>query len=190
MDNAPLELFEVLEELSLRAIDWPVIVVSRSKQIAVAVEAMKRGAIDFLPQAIEADDLQTALSEAEDRLSRGAAAARRDAQRRLAALTPRERDIAFALQRGGSNKVIAFRLGISVRTVEAHRANLMWKLGVSSFAEAVLLIARSGLTERMQETARSITFPERFKRGVANQQPRQPSRTGVDPHKQAALAAY
>jgi two-component system response regulator FixJ len=65
---------------------------------------------------------------------------------RLVRLSPRERDIALALFAGRSNKAVAHLLGISVRTVEMHRAHIMAKLGVKTIAEAAVLATHAGLT--------------------------------------------
>lgn len=138
---------QFMAELLRRGIDWPVIALSRSCELRTAVEAMKLGAIDFLAKPIDIEALLSALGQGSLTLEQAirASEARRTAEERVACLTARELDISLALVRGQANKVVAHQLGISVRTVEAHRANIMVKLGVRSLAEMVLLVTQAGL---------------------------------------------
>lgn len=139
---------DVLAELAKRDIDWPVIAISSRGELAVAVDAMKLGAVEFLQKPLQLDALEQALAFAADTLDRtvGARTARQEAQDRVAKLTPREVDIGLALLRGMANKSAAHELGISVRTVEMHRAHILEKLGVKSLAEAAVLMTQAGLT--------------------------------------------
>jgi two-component system response regulator FixJ len=100
---------------------------------------MKTGAVDFIEKPFEKDALLASLQEAFQRLSRKEATKdrKKDAEVRLHALTPRERDVLDGLAQGLPNKTIAYDLGISPRTVEIHRANLMTKLAVRSLSEAL-----------------------------------------------------
>lgn len=136
-----------LADLRRRQVEWPLIMVGACDDIGTAVAAMKHGAWDFLQSPLDADTLNTALDLAESALERllPETEGRRQAQMRLSTLTSRETDIALALLGGLPNKVIAYQLGISVRTVEAHRANIMVKLGVKSLAEMLLLMTQAGL---------------------------------------------
>lgn len=136
---------QLMGELLRRGSDWPVIAVSRAPELRTAVEAMKLGAIEFLAKPIDIEALLSALGEASLALENSVLAneKRRSAEERVACLTPRERDISSALVRGQANKMTAHQLGISVRTVEAHRANIMMKLGVRSLAELVLLVTEA-----------------------------------------------
>ena len=139
---------EVLAEMVRADVDWPVIATSSRGELAVAVDAMKLGAIDFLQKPLQRDRLEAALAFAADALGRTirASLVRRQAQERIARLTPREVDIGLALMRGMANKSAAHALGISVRTVEMHRAHILEKLGVKSLAEAAVLMTEAGLT--------------------------------------------
>jgi two-component system response regulator FixJ len=129
----------VQQALHDRGIMLPVVMISGHGDIGLAVRAMKAGAIDFIEKPFEKTDLLAAIeqarvhSEGQDQVLKLAEAARN----RLNALTPRERDVLEGLVNGHSNKVVAYDLGISPRTVEIHRANLMTKLNVSSLSEAL-----------------------------------------------------
>lgn len=138
---------DVLAALVRRETGWPILAMSAEPRVAVAVEAMKLGALDFLEKPVDGPKLAAALLPAwealEASLEKGQA--RRVAQDRLARLTARELDISLALFGGGSNKAVAHELGISVRTVEMHRAHVMAKLGVRSIAEAAVMATHAGL---------------------------------------------
>jgi two-component system response regulator FixJ len=147
MDLAAPGGLEVLAELGHRRPAWPVVAMSATPEVAVAVEAMKLGALDFLQKPVDGAGLTAALVPAWGRLERSLELneARRAAQERLGRLTARELDIALALFRGQSNKTVAHLLGISVRTVEMHRAHIMAKLGVKTLAEAAVLATQAGM---------------------------------------------
>ena len=130
---------EVQAELRRRGRLHPVIVMTGHGEIGIAVEAMKAGAVDFIEKPFEKAILVDALGEGFARLERaGKAHARTEAaEAKLKVLTPREREVLEGLARGFPNKTIAYDLGISARTVEVHRANVMTKLGVPSLSEAL-----------------------------------------------------
>src|SRR3954469_8374727 len=153
MDIAEPSGLELLAELRLRHPGWPVMAMSAAPELRVAVEAMKLGAFEFLAKPIETEALAVALVPAFARLERSLAVteARRAATDRLSRLSPRELDIALALFGGQSNKMTAHMLGISVRTVEMHRAHIMAKLGVKSLAEAAVLATQAGLASVARE---------------------------------------
>jgi len=131
-----LEVQQVLQE---RGVSLPVIIMTGHGDIALAVKAMKAGAVDFIEKPFDKASLLGALQEGYHRLSRKEATHERtrDAAVRLQALTPRERDVLEGLAQGLPNKTIGYDLGISPRTVEIHRANLMNKLDVHSLSEAL-----------------------------------------------------
>ena len=115
----------------------PVIFLTGHADVPTSVRAMKAGAVDFLEKPVERDTLLDALQRA---LARDVArrAVREEAHRhsaRLAALTPREREVFDRIVAGKLNKQIADELRIGLRTVKAYRAELMVKLGVTSAAE-------------------------------------------------------
>lgn len=140
---------EVQHELNTRGVTMPVIVLTGHGDVDSAVRAMKGGATDFLEKPFQKATLLDALARAIDRLHRHDAGARaeHDAKVRIAALTPRERDVLRELARGNPNKTIAYDLGISPRTVEVHRANVMTKLDVRSLSDALRIAFAARLGE-------------------------------------------
>jgi two-component system response regulator FixJ len=140
---------EVQEALKERGIGYPVIVMTGHGDVNVAVQAMKAGAVDFIEKPFEKAVLLSAIDEGFARIEHAGRSRARaeEAQVRLQALTPRERDVLEGLVRGHPNKTIAYDLDISPRTVEIHRANLMSKLGVASLSEALRVAFAAGLDE-------------------------------------------
>lgn len=138
---------EVLRTLRTRGITMPVVVLTGHGDVNLAVSAMKAGAIDFIEKPFEKATLIAAIDEGMAQLSASDRAGQRavEATVRLNALTARERDVLQGLARGYPNKTIAYDLGISPRTVEIHRANLMVKLGVHSLSEALRIAFAAGL---------------------------------------------
>jgi two-component system response regulator FixJ len=139
-----LEVQEVLQD---KGVSLPVIIMTGHGDVSLAVKAMKAGAVDFIEKPFEKEALLASLEEGYRRLTRKEATddRMRDAAIRLQALTSRERDVLDGLAPGLPNKTIAYDLGISPRTVEIHRANLMTKLGVRSLSEALrIAFAASG----------------------------------------------
>ena len=140
---------QVQEALKQRGIGHPVIVMTGPGDVTVAVQAMKAGAVDFIEKPFEKAVLLSAIEEGFSRIEHAGRSHARaeEAQVRLQALTPRERDVLEGLVRGHPNKTIAYDLEISPRTVEIHRANLMSKLGVASLSEALRIAFAAGLDE-------------------------------------------
>ena len=134
-----LDGLEVQQALHDKGISLPVIIMTGHGDISLAVRAMKAGAVDFIEKPFEKATLLSSLDEGFRRLLHKEVTGdrRKDAEVRLQALTPRERDVLDGLAQGLPNKTIAYDLGISPRTVEIHRANMMAKLGVRSFSEAL-----------------------------------------------------
>jgi two-component system response regulator FixJ len=127
--------------------DLPVIVITGHGDISLAVEAMKIGAVDFLEKPFDGQQLLTAVRSA---LSREADTGKRKAdlaaiQDKLAALSNRERQVLEGLVAGSANKNIAFDLGISPRTVEIYRANLMTKMAANSLSDLVRMAMTAGI---------------------------------------------
>jgi two-component system response regulator FixJ len=138
---------DVMEALHRIRNDLPVIVMTAQGDIQVAVRAMKAGAIDFLEKPYSDEALLSAIEAA---FASGGVSVRAeeiaDAARRVDTLSPREREVLEGLVDGRSNKVIAHQLGLSVRTIEVHRARMMERLGMRQLAEALRLgiMARLG----------------------------------------------
>jgi two-component system response regulator FixJ len=133
---------DVQQAMIDRGIALPVVMLTGHGDVTLAVRAMKAGAVDFLEKPFEKIALLAAVEKAFDRLREGdrLQMSAADASVQLASLTRRERDVVEGLIQGHPNKTIAFDLGISPRTVEIHRANLMRKLGAGSLSN-VLQIA-------------------------------------------------
>jgi len=130
---------EVQQSLKDKGVALPVIIMTGHGDVSLAVQAMKAGAIDFIEKPFEKAVLMSAVEQAFDRLQRAETHRDRadDAAVRLQSLTPREREVLDGLAKGLPNKTIAYDLGISARTVEIHRSNLMSKLEVRSLSEAL-----------------------------------------------------
>jgi two-component system response regulator FixJ len=138
---------EVQRMLAERGVTMPVIVMTGHGDISVAIRAMKAGAIDFLEKPFEKAALIAAVEESFQRIANAASVSVRaaDAETMLGALTGREREVLEGLARGLPNKTIGYDLGISPRTVEVHRANLMVKLDVRSLSDALRIAFSAGL---------------------------------------------
>ena len=130
---------DLLAEIARLGVALPVIVVTGHADVPLAVRAMKKGAVDLLEKPFQGDDLIDAVRRALEvgRDSRQNALGAQEAQARLATLTAREIEVLDRLVRGQPNKVIAYEMGISPRTVEVHRANVMKKTQAGSLSELV-----------------------------------------------------
>lgn len=140
--------FQVMAELARREIDWPVIVMTGYGEVPTAVRAMKQGAVDFIEKPFSEEALLGCLASAFALLDEREAAGRRRraARERVDQLTARETEVLEGLLAGESNKQLAERLGISLRTVEMHRGNMMDRLEVANLAEALTLALEAGMT--------------------------------------------
>lgn len=130
---------EVQAALRDKGVTLPVIIMTGHGDVSLAVQAMKAGSVDFIEKPFEKAVLLSAIEHGIERMRKSAANHDRadEAAVRLQALTPREREVLDGLAKGLPNKTIAYDLGISPRTVEIHRANVMTKLGVRSLSEAL-----------------------------------------------------
>jgi FixJ family two-component response regulator len=130
---------ELQEELNARGAVLPIIFVTGHGDVPMAVEAMQRGAMDFLQKPFRDQDLLDRITRAleKDRAGRELLGNRERIRARLATLTPREREIMVLVTQGKANKVIAADLDLSQRTVEIHRAHVMEKMGANSLAHLV-----------------------------------------------------
>lgn len=130
---------EMVAELKRLGVPHPVIVLTGHADVALAVQAMKAGVVDFLEKPFQDEALlkavRLALSRSEDDASRAKECA--VVTERAAQLTARERDVFQAVVAGESNKSAALKLGISPRTVEIYRANVMSKMNAGTLSELV-----------------------------------------------------
>jgi FixJ family two-component response regulator len=125
----------------------PIIFLTGHGDVPTSVQAMKRGALDFLTKPVQDDALLQAIHAAveKDRGARLAGVELADIQARLASLTPREHEVMMHVIAGQLNKQTAADLGTVEKTVKVHRARVMEKMKVSSLAELVRLTERAGL---------------------------------------------
>jgi two-component system, LuxR family, response regulator FixJ len=130
---------EVQQQLNRSGSMVPVILMTGHGDIPMAVQAMKDGAFDFLQKPFRDQDLLDRINAALklDAENRAIVERHADLRRRAESLTPREREVMAAVVDGKANKVIAIDLGLSERTVEIHRANVMEKMGARSVAHLV-----------------------------------------------------
>jgi two-component system response regulator FixJ len=128
----------------------PVIIITGHADIDSAVTAMKEGAVDFIQKPFSRQDLLVALDAAWTELNHPAPSQdeRLRAESMIAQLTPREHDVLDGLVKGHPNKVIAFNLDISPRTVELYRANAMRKLNARSLSEMLHVAFLAGMNGR------------------------------------------
>ena len=144
-DMSGIDLLRRLKELN---VGIPVIVITGHGDVPLAVEAMKIGAADFFEKPFNDDQLvasvRAALQQQQGQTKRGAE--RAEIEHRISTLSAREKDVLTGLIEGRANKQIAFDLGISPRTVEIYRANLMNKMQADSLSDLV----RMALVVQMQ----------------------------------------
>jgi two-component system, LuxR family, response regulator FixJ len=129
----------------------PIIVVTGHGDIPLAVRAMRDGAVDFIEKPYSNEAILDLVRRAHETAQAGppaGAAASPELAGKIAALTPRERDVLHQLVVGNPNKVIAYELKISPRTVEIHRANLMKKMQAESLSHLVRMALAAGISEK------------------------------------------
>lgn len=133
---------ELQEYLRQRGIEIPVVFMSAHGDVRTAVSAIKSGAVDFIEKPFSYREVLSVIAKAFERDGelRRKRALRAMVAERLAALTEREREVMVRVIEGKPNKLIAAELDISVKTVEAHRAKVMEKMGAASVAELVQLM--------------------------------------------------
>lgn len=124
----------------------PVIVITGHADVPLAIEAMRAGVVDFIEKPFDDEILLASIRRVADKTTEASSieAERRRLAARIDSLSARERDVLDGLVKGHANKVIAFDLGISPRTVEVYRANLMTKMQASSLSELVRLVLTAG----------------------------------------------
>ena len=150
---------DLLRRLNDDAVRLPVIVITGHGDVPLAVEAMKLGAVDFLEKPFDDENLLAAVRAALDRHGDQDQREAREAEfrERLGLLSARERQVLDGLIAGQANKAIAYDLGISARTIEVYRANVMTKMKAGSLSELVrmTLIAGREIGRRGKEPGES-----------------------------------
>lgn len=131
----------------------PIIFVTGNADVPMAVQAMQAGAFDFIEKPFTPQKLQGLIERAveKDAEIRAKAAEKGEIVRRYELLTPREREVMSHMVAGRLTKQIAMILGVSGRTIEVHRANVMRKMEADSMAELVLLAVRGGVCDQAQD---------------------------------------
>ena len=139
---------ELQQQLRQRGSELPIIFITGHGDVAMAVQAMRSGALDFIEKPFRDQALIDRIHEALtlDNERRRAQKELTDLRARFARLTPREHEVMLRIAQGQANKLIASELGLSERTIELHRARVMHKTGARSLAELVSMTARLGLT--------------------------------------------
>ena len=124
----------------------PVIIITGHGDVAMAVKAMKAGAVDFIEKPFHDEDLLSSIRNALafDEKQRSLQSQRAEIATRLAELTPREHEVMEMVTEGLANKEIAASLGVTAKTVEAHRARVMDKMQAGSLAELVRMVLIAG----------------------------------------------
>jgi len=138
---------QVQQALNERKHNLPAIIVTGHGDLPLAVKAMKAGAFDFIEKPFEAPVILEAIDKAlalnarinDDKEEEEAL------DQRISSLTPREREVLVQVAMGNPNKIIAYELAISARTVEIHRARVMEKMGARNLSQLVRLALRAGL---------------------------------------------
>ncbi len=143
---------QVQAEMASRGYNLPVIVLTGHGDISTAVRAMQGGAVDFLEKPFNRERLLEAIETGFARVEDREAARKREdwAKTEVAKLTEREKEVLEGLACGYPNKTIAYDLGISSRTVEVYRANVMSKFEVSNFADALRVAFAAGMGSEKQ----------------------------------------
>jgi FixJ family two-component response regulator len=136
---------ELQSELVRQGATIPVIVVTGQGDVSKAVTTLKAGAMDFIEKPVDPAALLQVVNEAFDRegLARRLSDEQRETDERLATLSPREHQVLDLVVAGHSNKAIGAKLGISVRTVENHRAKLMDKMKCPNVSSLITMILQS-----------------------------------------------
>ena len=144
---------DLLRRLKELKVAMPVIVITGHGDVQLAVEAMKVGAEDFIEKPFDDERLLNAVRSALGRWEKGSQeeAHRAGLLDKLATLSSREREVLDGLVTGKPNKIIAFDLGISPRTVEIYRANVMTKMNAASLSELVRMALFAGVLKSVSD---------------------------------------
>ena len=153
LDMPGLNGLELQETLAEQAPNFPIVFLTGHGDIRASVQAIKAGADDFLEKPVKSEALLPAIGRAllRAKTSRDERERINSARSRLDALSPREFEVLRFLVHGKLNKQIAYALGLSERTIKAHRHNIMEKFGVRSLAEVVSIAERFGLVNPVDD---------------------------------------
>jgi FixJ family two-component response regulator len=142
-----LDGLELQEEMSLMGIDLPIVFITAHGDVPKSVRAMKKGAVDFLQKPFDEADLLRAISLAieRDAQDRDKQSERAVIEERVQRLTKREYEVFVRVSKGALNKQVAAELGVTVKTIKAHRARVMQKMEADSLASLVRMAERIDL---------------------------------------------
>jgi two-component system response regulator FixJ len=139
--------FELQQKLAQQALDFPLVVITGHGDIPTAVRAMRAGAVDFVEKPFSAETILASIQRALDQPQRTPNDKMRAAvEARLQLLSPREREVLEGMVAGHPNKIIAYNLSLSPRTIEIHRARVMDKMQARSLSELVRLALMAGVS--------------------------------------------
>jgi FixJ family two-component response regulator len=138
---------ELQEQLSEKKADLPIVFITGHGNVPVCARAMKGGAVDFIMKPFDNQTMLEAINQAlsKDLARKKEQKAKQEAEKRIADLSPREREVMSLVVRGLTSEEVADQLKISKKTVHVHRAKVMEKSGVDSLAELVLLAHEAGI---------------------------------------------
>jgi len=138
---------DLQDELSRADYSMPIIFITGHGNIPMSVQAMKRGAVDFLTKPFDDEELMQAVKKAieQDRMTKAERAEVRNALKSIEQLTPQEQEVLRCVITGMLNKQIALKLDIAEKTVKVHRGRIMEKLCVDSVADLVRLAEKAGI---------------------------------------------
>jgi two-component system response regulator FixJ len=141
---------ELQEQLNARGHNLPAIFITGHADVPLAVRAMKAGALDFVEKPFDEDLIVEAIRRAVEQVARMRQqdSANAGIAERLKLLTPREREVLDGLVAGHPNKVIAYELSISPRTVEIHRSRVMEKMQAHSLSHLVRMALEAGISPK------------------------------------------
>jgi two-component system response regulator FixJ len=139
---------ELVEEMKRRGVGVPVIVITGHADVPLAIQAMRIGVADFIEKPFDDETMLSAIRKAlaAQASDDSARAERQTVLDRISSLSGREREVMSGLTRGDANKAIAFDLGISARTVEVYRANVMLKMQARTLSDLVRMVTIAGLS--------------------------------------------
>jgi two-component system response regulator FixJ len=142
-----LDGISLLRHLKARGARFPTVIMTGHADVPLAVEAMKEGAVDFIEKPFDASVMLAALRLALERHDQCHDQDLRltQIQDRIRLLSGREREVMERVTEGKANKVVAYELGLSTRTVEVYRSNVMTKMGAQSLSELVRMVLEAGV---------------------------------------------
>jgi len=162
--------FELNSRLVDKGINLPTIIITGHADVAIAVEAMKRGIVDYIEKPFNNEFLCDAINRAirQDSENRAMEDFKAKFSVKVSSLTRRESDIADLLIEGKPNKEISYQLGISSKTVHFHRNNILDKMAASSIVDLIILVYRAHGAQAMKSISEQVSLHSRRKTDFRN----------------------